>query len=178
MATATLTPKQALFVAEYLVDRNGKQAAIRAGYSPRSAEMQASRLRRIDKVQAAIAQGQAERLTQVKRTADDVVFLLEDQAFANRAEMWGTDPQTGGRCMKHPLDWPESLQRCIKSFNVVTRHAVTGDGHVDTVWTVTFVDPLKAAVSLGEHYGIFEKDRRASSLNALIGLLQDRRSRL
>ena len=39
-----LTPKQARFVAEYLVDSNGTQAAIRAGYSANSANEQASRL--------------------------------------------------------------------------------------------------------------------------------------
>ena len=43
-ATALITPKQARFVAEYLVDLNGKQAAIRAGYSPQTAQAQASRL--------------------------------------------------------------------------------------------------------------------------------------
>ena len=32
-----LTPKQTRFIDEYLVDRNGAQAAIRAGYSARSA---------------------------------------------------------------------------------------------------------------------------------------------
>jgi phage terminase small subunit len=39
-----LTPKQQRFVAEYLVDLNGKQAAIRTGYSAKTAEQQASRL--------------------------------------------------------------------------------------------------------------------------------------
>ncbi len=33
-----LTPKQARFVDEYLIDLNAKQAAIRAGYSPKTAE--------------------------------------------------------------------------------------------------------------------------------------------
>lgn len=33
-----LTPKQAAFVREYLVDRNGTQAAIRAGYSKKTAQ--------------------------------------------------------------------------------------------------------------------------------------------
>ena len=33
----TLTPKQAQFVREYLIDLNAKQAAIRAGYSARTA---------------------------------------------------------------------------------------------------------------------------------------------
>lgn len=37
-----LTPKQRLFVLEYRKDRNGKQSAIRAGYSTKGAEVQAS----------------------------------------------------------------------------------------------------------------------------------------
>ena len=36
-----LNAKQALFVCEYLVDRNATQAAIRAGYSPKTAGSQA-----------------------------------------------------------------------------------------------------------------------------------------
>lgn len=39
-----LTPKQADFVREYLKDRNGTQAAIRAGYSAKTAQEQSSRL--------------------------------------------------------------------------------------------------------------------------------------
>ena len=50
----TLTPKQARFVEEYLIDLNGKQAAIRAGYSPGTAEVQASRLLRNAKVRFAL----------------------------------------------------------------------------------------------------------------------------
>ena len=37
MKTKTLTPKQQRFVEEYLIDFNGAQAAIRAGYNKRSA---------------------------------------------------------------------------------------------------------------------------------------------
>ena len=44
MATATLTPKQTLFVAEYLVDQNATQAAIRAGYSEKTANPAGARL--------------------------------------------------------------------------------------------------------------------------------------
>ena len=36
---AKLTPKQARFVAEYLIDLNATQAAIRAGYSAKTAEV-------------------------------------------------------------------------------------------------------------------------------------------
>jgi phage terminase small subunit len=45
-----LNEKQRLFCEEYSIDRNGKQAAIRAGYSAKTAEAQASRLLRNEKV--------------------------------------------------------------------------------------------------------------------------------
>ena len=49
-----LTLKQQNFIREYLVDHNGKQAAIRAGYSPRSAEVTASKLLRLGKVKQVV----------------------------------------------------------------------------------------------------------------------------
>lgn len=39
-----LRAKQQRFVDEYLIDLNATQAVIRAGYSPRAADQQASRL--------------------------------------------------------------------------------------------------------------------------------------
>lgn len=39
-----LTPKQAMFVREYLIDLNATQAAIRAGYSKKTANEQGARL--------------------------------------------------------------------------------------------------------------------------------------
>jgi phage terminase small subunit len=48
----TINEKQKRFADEYLKDLNGKQAAIRSGYSPKTAEVQASRLLSNAKVQA------------------------------------------------------------------------------------------------------------------------------
>ena len=45
-----LTPKQLAFCQEYVVDKNGTQAAIRAGYSEDTSPEQASRLLRNIKV--------------------------------------------------------------------------------------------------------------------------------
>lgn len=68
-----LTPKQRAFLREYIIDRNGTQAAIRAGYSKNGADVAAIRLladARIKKilddaqnVQAARAEISIERLT-------------------------------------------------------------------------------------------------------------------
>lgn len=49
-----LTPRQRAFVSEYLKDRNGKQAAIRAGYAPGAADVQASKMLALPKVRAAV----------------------------------------------------------------------------------------------------------------------------
>ena len=68
-----LTPKQRAFIREYIIDRNGTQAAIRAGYSKNGADVAAIRLlgdARIKKilddaqnVQAARGEISIERLT-------------------------------------------------------------------------------------------------------------------
>lgn len=52
------TEKQKRFADEYLIDLNAKQAAIRSGYSAKTAEVQGSRLLSNAKVQAYIAQKQ------------------------------------------------------------------------------------------------------------------------
>jgi phage terminase small subunit len=49
-----LTPKQARFVQEYLIDMNATQAALRCNYSEKSAYSQGQRLLKNDKVRAAI----------------------------------------------------------------------------------------------------------------------------
>lgn len=56
---AELTEKQKRFVAEYLIDLNATQAAIRAGYSPKAANREGARqLSNVD-IQAAISEAQA-----------------------------------------------------------------------------------------------------------------------
>lgn len=50
----TLTRKQALFVSEYLVDLNATQAAIRAGYSRRTADRQGHRLLKNAEIHGAV----------------------------------------------------------------------------------------------------------------------------
>ena len=50
----SLGVKQQHFILEFMIDLCGKQAAIRAGYSAKTAEVQASRLLRHARVQAAI----------------------------------------------------------------------------------------------------------------------------
>lgn len=68
-----LTPKQQRFVEEYLIDLNGKQAAIRAGYSPKAAEVQASRLLSLAKVGHAVAEARSALAERASRTVVEVM---------------------------------------------------------------------------------------------------------
>lgn len=78
-----LTPKQELFVQEYLVDLNGAAAYRRAGYSVKSentATVNASRLLSNAKVQAAVKLAMDERAKRVAVTQDYVIRMLQDEA--------------------------------------------------------------------------------------------------
>lgn len=70
-----LAPKQAAFVREYLLDLNATQAAIRAGYSQRSAKQRACELLQREDVQAAIQAAMARR---EQIAEDSAVLVLRD----------------------------------------------------------------------------------------------------
>ncbi|QSX16385.1 terminase small subunit [Glaesserella parasuis] len=73
-----LTDKQQRFVEEYLIDLNATQAAIRAGYSEKTARSIGQRLLTFVDIQEAIQEAQNKRAERVNVTQDDVLKgLLE-----------------------------------------------------------------------------------------------------
>jgi phage terminase small subunit len=78
-----LTDRQRMFVQEYLVDFRATQAAIRSGYSPRTAEQQGAKLLRNAQVQEAVKAAMA----------DLVIRTLADIAFA---DLGAEASETGG----------------------------------------------------------------------------------
>ena len=73
-----LTAKQQAFVVEYLVDLNGTQAAIRAGYSPKTANEQAARLLAKASVRTAVEAAKKEREKRVQVSQDYVLSTIVD----------------------------------------------------------------------------------------------------
>ncbi|WP_329845716.1 terminase small subunit [Stenotrophomonas sepilia] len=74
---APLTPKQQRFVQEYLKDQNGTRAAIRTGYSERTAKQQGSRLLTDPRIQAAVKAGQQKVAKKAEVTVDSLMAELE-----------------------------------------------------------------------------------------------------
>ncbi len=73
MNTKTLTPKQQRFIDEYLIDLNATQAAIRAGYSPRTARAIACENLAKPDIQEAIARAKRDRSEATKIDAEWVL---------------------------------------------------------------------------------------------------------
>jgi phage terminase small subunit len=81
-ATDTLTPKQRRFVEEYLLDANATQAAIRAGYSPKTARQTGAENLSKPVIAEAIAEAQKAVSARTLVCVDDVVRgLLVEARF-------------------------------------------------------------------------------------------------
>ena len=89
-----LNEKQKRFVSEYIIDLNAKQAAIRAGYSPKTAEVQASRLLSLVKVQTEISKAMEDRGKRTGVTQDRVLAELSAIAFAKATDYVSAGIQT------------------------------------------------------------------------------------
>ncbi len=100
-----LTPKQVRFVGEYLIGLNATQAAVRAGYSEKSAKQQRSRLLTNADVQAAVAKGQAEKAEKLglsqewvlRRLVQVVERCLQAEAVGGSQGRAGDDRDARGR---------------------------------------------------------------------------------
>lgn len=82
-----LNPRQEAFVREYLIDLNATQAAIRAGYSAATADVQGPRLLGNVRVAAAIEAGKKARAKKTGITAEKVLQHLFEIATADPNEL-------------------------------------------------------------------------------------------
>ncbi len=78
-----LNAKQKRFCEEYVIDLNGTQAAIRAGYSEKTANEQASALLAKLSIQNYIAKLQEKKAIRINLKADDVINEIRKIAFAD-----------------------------------------------------------------------------------------------
>ena len=158
-----MTPKHERFVAEYLIDLNGKQAAIRTGYSPKTAEVQASRLLRVAKVKAAVEAGKQARAVRAGITAERVLEEMRRLAFSDLRTLFDED---GNLRPVHTLTAEQAA--AISSLEVIIKNAAAGDGHTDTIHKLRVWDKPKTLEMLGKHLGLFEESARVSGTIELV----------
>jgi len=150
----SLTPKQARFVDEYLIDLNATQAAIRAGYSEKTAAIIGHENLRKPNIAAAVAQRQEKLAAKLEVTAESIVAELAKLGFANMGDYMkatsGGDPY---------LDFAGLTRDQTAALAEVTVEDFT-DGRGDDARDVKRVklklwDKRAALVDLGKHLGMF-----------------------
>lgn len=143
--TAKLTEKQQRFVDEYLIDLNATQAAIRAGYSVKTANEQGSQNLAKLSIQQAIAEQMAERSKRTGINQDRVVLELAKIALVKMTDI--VDSQ--GRIKSDAS--PDDLA-CIESVKYKQSESETGS----SVEREVKISPkLKALELLGKHLGMW-----------------------
>jgi phage terminase small subunit len=149
-----LSLRRKLFCKEYVIDFNGRQAAIRAGYSSRRAENLASYLLAQRKVQDEVDRLRRKREERLDASADFVVReLMRIAKFDIR------DVFTDSGSLKSVENLSEDAARAIGSIEIDDLF----DGHgkdkemIGYTKKVKAWDKIRALEALGEHFGIFHR---------------------
>ena len=140
-----MTQRDNMFAHEYIIDLNASAAAIRAGYSPKTAKDAAAWIREEDpkkpKVKELVDKLIAERSRRTGVTADRVLIELAKVAFANAGDI--VDFETG----KVRKDARNDDKAAIQSVSVKR-------GKSDE-YDVRLLDKTRALELLGKHMGMF-----------------------
>lgn len=151
-APASMTDKQAAFVKEYIVDFNGAQAAIRAGYSKSGARQEAARLLTNADVQAALITEIQKRNERVETDQDYVVNKLHEIAEMDVLDIFNDDLSL------RPLhEWPKIWRQYLSGVDIAEMFEGRGDDRemVGILKKIKWPDKVKNLELLGRHYGIF-----------------------
>ena len=107
-----LNNRQEMFAREYIVDFNATQAAIRAGYSRKTAGSQANDLLKKPEIQKKIEEELQDRIRRTHITQERVVLELASIAFADMAKQ-----EESGLAWKDKLRALELLGKHLGMFN-------------------------------------------------------------
>lgn len=140
---AKLTAKQQRFCDEYLIDLNATQAAIRAGYSVKTANEQGSQLLAKLSIQEVIGKEMAERSRRTGINQDRVVLELAKLAFVNIADVIDLEDATVRQSAT------DDDLACIQSIKIKTSEF--GEER-----EIKLYDKKASLELLGKHLGMFK----------------------
>lgn len=141
-----LTPKQEAFVREYLVDLNASQAALRAGYSAKTAPKIGFENLQKPEIAQAIAKAQQKRAERTEITQDRVLSEIAKIAFGDARDVmkWGPD----GVILRSSDELTDAQAAQVAEVSETT--SATGGS-----LKLKKHDKVKALELLGRHLGMF-----------------------
>lgn len=148
MANQKLTLKQEAFALEYIIDLNATQAAIRAGYSKKTAKVIGCENLTKPNIQAYIQKEMEDRGKRTKITADRVLEEFGRIAFFDIRKLYN---ERGQLIPIAELDTDTAL--ALSSFK--TRREKQGQSDYDIIEEYKMNDKQRALDSIGRHLGMF-----------------------
>jgi len=146
-----LNDAQEAFCREYLIDFNGTQAAIRAGYSEATAAQQASRLLRNVKVAARLVELREAQFKRLEIQSDDILKALHELATSDIGDLF-----TPMGSLKDLGDMTPAARRTIQSIEVHEIFDRNDKDHViGLVKKIKFWDKPKSLELLGKNKKLF-----------------------
>lgn len=149
-----LTAKQETFVGEYLKDLNAAQAAIRAGYSKKTAKEIGCQNLAKPNIAATIAKKMEERAVRVGIEADDVLRHLKVVALSNITEFVKFGP--GFVTLKYSDEIPSEQSACIAE---VSEHSTKSGSSVK----FRLHDKIRALDLAARHLGLYRPEKQQFS---------------
>lgn len=156
---AKLTDKQDQFCREYLIDLNATQAAIRAGYSEKTAGSIGDENLKKPEIQNFISELKAQRSERTEITAEMVLKELAKIGFSNIQDYIGADNST------NDLSTIDKNKAAAISGIKVT--SVSGEGYEKTTVEFKLHDKIAALEKIAKHIGFFEKDNSQQKGNTI-----------
>ena len=146
-----MTPKQKIFVKEYLIDLNATQAAIRAGYSAKNADKIGSQLLGKTSVFAAIEKAQEERAGKLSIDAEYVLNRLVEID-----QMDVLDIMDEKMSIKPVSEWPKVWRQYLSGFDLAEMFEGTGDDRamVGILKKIKWPDKTRNLELLGKHINV------------------------
>lgn len=168
-----LNPRREAFWRQYLIDLNATQAAIRAGYSKKTARAIGARLLTNIDIQQAIQQAMTERSERTQVDADWVLKRLAQDASADIADLYDETGQ-----IKAVKDWPMAFRTGLVAGvdTVQERDGADADGNPSfvTVRKVKLADRAKYLEMIGKHIdvGAFKDKLEVDVVDSLAARLE------
>lgn len=167
-----LTPKKQLFADEYLIDLNATQAAIRAGYSEKTAHSQGPRLLEDVEVAEAIRLAQAARTEQVKIDAGYVLSRLGEIDQMDALDILADDGT-----VKPIREWPKVWRQMISGLDVMEIAHGDENKRLAVVKKIKWPDKIKNLELIGRHVGVQAFKDRVEHSGSVKGLADRMRRR-
>lgn len=154
MGDKKLTAKQELFCKEYIIDKNAKQSAIRAGYSKKTAHVTGTQILANPSIKKRIAKLMEPTIKKLDLTAEMVLGEMKSLAFSNIDDFFDDNGY-----LKQWSQITRDQKACLAQVDMILFTPTENDEdrlHISQAGKLKFWDKVKSLNMLGNHLSLFQ----------------------